>query len=164
MQNEPEVVETTLDTPGVSMIYALKLRIAQERQISSTLDIETKYPKVKFFHSLIQNDHVTERSSVVVKTKGKKPQRRVFLLTNCFGEVKMKVPKGKNILSLKTVKYEYLIFNTSHIVILTQERSWFGWTVTVGEIINFGLGQRLPGFLEGIEFKLAKLTAPQESD
>ena len=164
MQNEPEAGEAALDTPSSVSMYAIKLRIAQEKQISSTLDIEIKHPKVKFFHSLIQSDHVTERSGVVVKTKGKKPQRRVFLLTNCFGEVKMKVPKGKNILNLKTVKYEYLIFNTGHIVILTQERSWFGWIATAGEIVNFGLGQRLPGFLEGIEFKLAKLTAPQESD
>jgi enoyl-CoA hydratase/carnithine racemase len=59
----------------------------------------------------------------------------------------------------------YQIFNACHIVILTQERSRFGlWKVTAGEIVNFGIGYRLPEFLDGVEYRLAKLTTSQGKD
>jgi len=135
---EDPMIQNIQDHPArVILVTSGKKR--EDGQNGRRLDIEDRYPTITFIATEMTEALADEKSGVIKGDKGK-PTRRVFVLTNYFGGRTYKFRKGENLEGLQIENNSKTSF-ARHLVILTQERKWFGrfgWKTISGEKIEFG--------------------------
>jgi hypothetical protein len=100
------------------------------------LEIENKYFGQPFHEKSLDPNLVDEKSLLEEKTDRKKIRRRL-ILTNLFGTVLYSLRKGETIASLRG-KRDFDLVNTGYLVLITEEKKWWGWKAVKGEKVKLG--------------------------